>query len=271
MADGVPPPDWKFRVVDYLALGFILVTPEEIVLRPKLWYLWSATLLAGIAFAYFGDKGAPLWKKIVTRWRASRNLADALTRNESLERENEQLRKNLAAVGESVPPQAQGVKILAKPAHNVQCVGFTVITHDDMRFATLRFQNVPIPGQRIGKFTSPRLRAIYYEGPTGQEIMDLAPLMWEKEPPTQITATESYGIIAVYMNGKWQACEVNEPDIDDPFPPREELSCFDLSPGDYQITARLSGFWQTQIFLPPVIGVLTLRTDATASFRFTEE
>lgn len=155
---------------------------------------------------------------------------------------------------------------LVKPEHNVQCVGFRVLVDDPFAIAVLSFQNVPTPGKLMGKFEYPRLRVVYYEHLTGQEIADMCPLQWwdsEKDRPAEINARESHAVIATCFQGKWQASEINEPSED--FDNWHKLHSIDLPPGDFRIIARLSGAFNLSI--APVTGVLTLSEDGTASFQ----
>jgi hypothetical protein len=184
----------------------------------KPWFVWfgyAATgtilLAGGIVWAVFRKRIAELWPWLVAWIRSPKKLAAALAENASLKEELdisrrekiqqnselykavqclkisddenramrlqiEELKANSSGQLSLQAPQAQGR--LIKPQHNVQYVGFKLIPDDPFTIAALCFQNVPIPGQLMGKFEYPRLRAIYYENSTGQEIADMGPLQW---------------------------------------------------------------------------------------------
>ena len=153
-----------------------------------------------------------------------------------------------------------------KPPHNVQCVGFTVFMNDDFITATLGFQNVPT-GKLLGKFEMPRLRVIYYDHQTGEELADRCPIVWwsdSGDPPAEIGVREQYAEIASFFKEelKWSAHQSNEPSED--FDSWHQLNSVELPAGDIRIIARLSGARSLRI--PPVEGILTLRENGDASF-----
>jgi len=272
VADGIPLPSWKVRVIDYFALGFILLAPEELWRHPSVWYSWSGALVAGGICAWFGDTAPTIRLKLVRWWRAPKDLATALIENASLKQENSELRRSLDASVSPVAilgvrqslPASTSPNSLVKPKHNVQCIGFKVISDDPFAIAALCFQNVPIPGGLIGKFEWPRLRVVYYENSTGQEIADLCPLQWwgSDDRPIEINANGSHAVIASYFEGEWKAYEVNEPSDD--FGAWNKLHSVDLLAGEFRIIATLSGVYNLGI--APLKGLLTLGKDGTASF-----
>jgi hypothetical protein len=162
---------------------------------------------------------------------------------------------------------------LVKPQHNVQCVGFELISDDPLSIATLCFQNVPTPGRLMGKFEYPRLRVIYYVDSTGQEIADLCPLQWYgiENGPNEITAEVCHAQIAIFLMAAnvWRLFEVNEPSED--FDDRHRLRHIEVPAGEYRIIARLSGSYHPHLQIKTVFGVLKLREDGTASFQRTDE
>ena len=249
LTDGAPPPNWKFRVLDYSALGFILVVPELIVIfRPPFRYLWaSGSLLAGGVLAYLGDVAPTIWKRMVNWWPWH------------------QLRMTEAKLAQIEQEISESKKLTRqdKAEHNVQCVGFKRCSDDDFVFATLRFQNVPKQGKLIGKFESPSLRVIYYEASTGQEIADIKSLQWLESEygPREVNASESYAILASYLQGTWKASEIYRDCVYE----TRMIHSIDLPATDFRIIARLSG--SNQMNIPDVHGVLTLGEDGTASFQ----
>jgi hypothetical protein len=160
-------------------------------------------------------------------------------------------------------PEPRQVIRTEKPTHNVQCVGFKVISSDPFTIAAMRFQNVPT-GKLMGKFERPRLRVVYYEQPTGQEIADMCPIPWwdEKDGITDISADGRDADIASYFEGKWTVNEENEPAED--FDSWHKLNSVEVPAGDIRIIATLSGAYNLRI--PPVTGVLTLEENGNASF-----
>jgi len=174
-------------------------------------------------------------------------------------------RAELAAVQEKelvalpLPSQAR----LVKPQHNVQCAGFKFLVDPPLDVAGLYFQNVPIPGKLIGKFEYPRLRVVYYDNSTGQEIADMCPLQWHGSEYrlSEITAAGSYAEIAVFLMGAnvWRIFEEDE--SSDAF----KLNHKEIPAGEYRIIAKLSGSYSLHI--PPVEGILTLGKDGIALFK----
>lgn len=158
-----------------------------------------------------------------------------------------------------------------KPPHNVHCVGFKLFSDDPFNVATLIFRNVP-NGNLLGKFKAPRLRVIFYDHLTGQEIADMCPLQWwntnEEFGPSEIDASEHYAAVASFFildgKGKWTAYEVNEAREDDPHP-RHELNSAELPTGKMRIVAMLSSQYGT-VSIAPITGILTLGKDGSASF-----
>jgi hypothetical protein len=125
------------------------------------------------------------------------------------------------------------------------------------------------PDQLLGKFEWPRLRVIYYDNSTGQEIDDLAPLLWweSENRPDEIDAAGSHARIASYFKGKWEACEVNEPSED--YYPTNKFHWIELPAREVRIIATLSGGYGMSI--PRVEGLLTLGDDGSASFQRTSD
>jgi hypothetical protein len=152
-----------------------------------------------------------------------------------------------------------------KPAHNVQCIGFKLFHDYDFVTATLGFQNVPT-GKPLGKFERPRLRVIYYDHLTGEELADMCPAVWwndSGDKPIEIGVKEQYALIASFFktDSKWTACESNEPSED--FDAWHQLNSIELPTGDIRIIATLSS---DSLRINPVEGVLTLEKDGNASF-----
>jgi len=170
-------------------------------------------------------------------------------------------------------PVSSALNDLVKPQHNVQCVGFELISDDPFSIAALCFQNVPTPGRLMGKFKYPRLRVIYYVNSTGQEIADMCPLQWHgtENGPNEITAEVSHAQIATFLTvGEvWRLFEVNEPSED--FDDWHKLHHIEVPAGEYRIISKLSGSYDPQLRIKPVFGVLTLREDGTASFQRTDD
>lgn len=170
-------------------------------------------------------------------------------------------------------PASSARNDLVKPQHNVQCVGFELISDDPFSIAALCFQNVPTPGRLMGKFEYPRLRVIYYVDSTGQEIADMCPLEWyeTENGPNEITAEVSRAVTATFLMAAkvWRLFEVNEPSED--FDDWHKLRHVEVPAGEYRIIAKLSGSYNPQLQVKPVFGILTLREDGTASFLRTDE
>jgi len=85
MADGIQP-GWRFRVIDYIALGFILVAIEELWRHPRLWYSWLSALCAGFICAWFGDAAPAIKEKFLRLWRFLKNLFIAPSENIELKK-----------------------------------------------------------------------------------------------------------------------------------------------------------------------------------------
>lgn len=178
-----------------------------------------------------------------------------------------------ADTGVGAIPATYAHNDFVKPQHNVQCVGFELISDDPLSIAALCFQNVPTPGRLMGKFEYPRLRVIYYVASTGQEIADLCPVPWHgpENRPNEITAGVSHAEIATFLAVAevWRLFEVIEPSED--FDDWHKLHHIEIPAGEYRIVAKLSGFYDRQLQIKLVFGVLTLREDGTASFQRTDE
>lgn len=265
MSEGVPP-HWIFRILDYVALGFILLATEELWRRPSVWYSWLGALTLGAVCAWFGD-AAPIIRLKFVKWlRAPKDLTIALAENIILKRqlaETERSSKTALSIGTSVQSK------LIKPQHNVQYIGFKFIHEGPFRMATLCFQNVPIAGQLMGKFERPRLRVIYYENSTGQEIADMCPVPWwdERDGITDISAQGRAAYIASYFDGKWTANEHNE--SSENYDSWNQLDSVELPMGEIRILALLSdeeGKRSSGI----ISGILTLQGN-TASFQSLED
>lgn len=160
----------------------------------------------------------------------------------------------------------------AKPQHNVQCVGFELISDGPLSIASLCFQNVSMPGRLMGRFEHPRLRVIYYAASTGQEIADMCPLQWygTEDRPSEINAAVSHAQIATFLAVAevWRLFEVNQPS--DEFDDSPKLRYLEVPAGEYRIVATLSGSYDPHLQVKPVFGVLTLKEDGTASFHRTD-
>jgi len=82
---------------------------------------------------------------------------------------------------------------------------FKQLDGEHFRAATLVFRNVP-NGKLLGKFSSPRLRVIYYDYATGQEIDDFYSVGWwdeEEEDIDDINAEGRNAIIAAFFD-EWR-------------------------------------------------------------------
>ncbi len=176
----------------------------------------------------------------------------------------EQERSPVLSLSVAVAPSSVSVS-LEKPQHNVKFVGFKFIHDEPFRIAALRFQNVPTPGKLMGKFESPRLRVIYYEGSTGQEIADMCPIIWwdDKDGVIDISADGRDADLASYFEGKWTASEQNEPA--DNYDSWHQLNSVELPVGEIRIEAYLTGQYGL-LSIPKVTGVFTLNKDGSASF-----
>jgi hypothetical protein len=200
-------------------------------------------------------------------WRAQESRRQSDEERRAVLLQIEELKTNSS--GQSFLPAPSVQRSLVKPPHNVQCTGFTVFTNDDFITATLCFQNVP-NGKLLGKFEMPRLRVIYYDKPTGEELADVYPTEWwsdSGDTPTDIGAQEQYALVASFFreHGTWKALEIDEDDLD--LSPR--LNSVQLPAGDLHIIASLSG--TNKLWIPPVEGVLTLGEDGSASFQRTSD
>jgi len=235
--------------------------------------------ITGVAWAIFRKRIAESWP-----WRRLRIMEVELAR---VLQDNSELRKSLDASNETVlePPNVpvyggaissartslpapQVQSRLIKPKHNIQCVGFKLIKSEPFVIAALCFQNVPTPGKLMGKFEWPRLRVIYYEHSTGQEIADMAPIQWwdKKDGIIDISAEGRDADIASYFEGKWTASEI----YSDENTLQSRLHSEDLPNGEIRINALLSGEYNNQP-VAQVTGILTLGEDGTASFQRTTD
>ncbi|MGA3371792.1 MAG: hypothetical protein ABSC48_08540 [Terracidiphilus sp.] len=216
---------------------------------------------ASLLLAITGFKWSWIKTKITTLAK-SRALRAALAENAELKKQLADTRSQLAL---PVPPVQSR---LVKPPHNVQYVEFRIIESEPFVIAALRFQNVPIPGKVMGKFEWPRLRAIFYENSTGQEIADLSSIQWwdEKDGITDINAEGRDADIASYFEGKWTASET----YSDENTLQTRLHSVELPFGDTRIIAALSGGYSNSPDVT-VTGVLTLGKDGTASFQRTSD
>jgi len=230
-------------------------------------------LLAVIGFKWSPIKTAVLALVARWPWNQLRIVKSELTR---VLQENSELRESFVARKEAIPLPLSVQVTLAKPQHNVQYAGFEVSNDDgdSVSAATLLFQNVRTsPDQLLGKFEWPRLRVIYYDNSTGQEIADLAPLLWsgpdDVDVPSEINASGSHAIVASYYEAGWHACEIIEPE-EDSYTHRNTYRWIDLPTGEVRIIAILSGGYGISP-IPHVTGVLTLRQDGAASFQRTSD
>lgn len=234
----------------------------------KSWHVWvsyatAGTLLtaAGVVWAVFRKKIAELWP-----WHQLRNTREELAKT---------LRANLElqlALSQDKPtpkpllPAPPEARDIPKPPHNVQCVGFKTISDSGFEIACLCFRNVSVPGGLIGKFLHPRLRVVYYDNSTGQEIADMCPLTWwgsDNTAPVEINAEGSCAEVASYsvMDEIWKAFEVNE-DLD--YTGNDRLIVREFPAGEYRIVVKLIGFYQLHV--PVFSGILTLLNDGSSSF-----
>lgn len=164
-------------------------------------------------------------------------------------------------------PSALSPGSITKPEHNVQCTGFKVFTDEDFITATLSFQNVP-NGKLLGKFRMPRLRVVYYNLSTGEEIADMCPTTWRNEEgtaPVDIGAQEQYAVIASFFkkDKTWKALEL----LSDDDWLVLKLNSVRLPVRELHIIASLSAH---PLRIPPVEGILTLGEDGSASFKPTK-
>jgi hypothetical protein len=242
-------PAWRLRIPDYLGLGFLLLVPELVWRNPKAWYSWGGALAIGIIFLWAGDAIPIAWKRLLGWWPWNK------------------LREREAELAKSFQDNSElrSKSGLDKPLHNVQFVGFKFIHEEPFRIAALIFKNVPTLGRLLGKFESPRLRVIYCENSTGQEIADMCPAQWwdEKDGIDDISAGGRNAVVASCFEGKWTALSINEPPQD--FDAWHKLNSVELPTGKIRIVAALSGK-DGQLSIGTVTGVLTLETDGTASF-----
>jgi hypothetical protein len=254
--------------------------------------------VAGVVWAVFRKRIAALRPWLLGRWRAPKALAAALTENASLK---EQLdisrRENLGEKSETSKAKecyrqckeekevlsiqiaelkANGGQLslpapapqstLVKPKHNVEWVGFTLFTNDDFITATFCFRNVP-NGKLLGKFEMPRLRVLYYDHSTGEEIADIFPTEWWSESghiPPEIGTQERYALVGLFFrgDGTWKAVQFDDSDdLDSMY----KVHPVELHAGAFHIKASLSGTNNVRIM--PVEGILTLGEDGTASFQ----
>jgi hypothetical protein len=251
------------RVLDYIGLGFLLLVPEEIWRNPKGWYSWGAALVIGVVFLWLGDAIPIAWKWLLREWPWGQlRIAKA---------ENLELRKRLDTPKELVtlPAPAQGR--LVKPPHNVQFAGFNLLHWEAFGLACLHFQNAPTAGKLLGKFNHPRLRVIYYEHSTGQEIDDFYSVPWhdKDEGIEDISAAGRDAQIAWFFD-KWKAIEGSERPLtslsfDEDNIPADEPRSIDLPSGKIRIVAILSGNYVDSPVLT-VTGILTLGDNGSASF-----
>ncbi len=96
VAEGGPPPSWRFRTIDYIALGFILLAPEELWRQPKAWYSWGTALVLGIFCAWIGDSGPKVKARALEWWNSPKNLALARAENAKLQAEVTQLKETIS-------------------------------------------------------------------------------------------------------------------------------------------------------------------------------
>jgi hypothetical protein len=247
-------PVWKLRIPDYLGLGFLLLVPELVWRNPKAWYSWGGALAIGVVFLWAGDAIPIAWKRLLAWWPWNKFHAKDAELAKVLQ-DNSALRVKSG---------------LDKSSHNVQFVGFKFIHDEPFRIATLGFQNVPNAGKPIGKFKRPRLRVIYYEYSTGQEIEDMYSVQWwdEKDGIDDISAKGRNAVVASYFEGKWRIIEGDEhpiTNLDLDSPPYEPRSV-ELPFGETRIIAILSCNYNDS----PVVtttGMLTLGEDGSASFK----
>jgi hypothetical protein len=225
---------------------------------------WNAIAeygLTGIFLAFSGATWAVFRKRIAGLW-PWHKLRIARVEVAKLLQENLELQKRIGVSKESLALTVPKQNSLVKPQHNVQCVGFKWIDGEPFKIAALRFQNVPT-GKPIGKFEWPRLRAIFYQNSTGQEIVDMCPIQWwdEKDGVTDISADGRDADIASYFEGKWTASET----YSDEDTLQTRVHSEELPPGEIWIKAILTGEYGN-LCVPHVTGVLTLSEDGRASF-----
>lgn len=153
---------------------------------------------------------------------------------------------------------------VGKPQHNVQFTGFVMFADDDFITATIAFRNVP-NGKLLGKFEMPRLRVIYYNLLTGEEIADMSPVQWHNDSgdtPIDIGSQEQSAVVGSFFkeHGIWKAVEL----VNDDWSLDLKIHSVELPAMSLHIIASLSGGNKLQI--PDIEGILTLGEDGTASF-----
>jgi hypothetical protein len=246
VSDG-PQSGVKFTFLDYVALGFILPGAEEFLRRGKEgWPIWIPGFALGIIVLSFRDRSPQLTAWFRRRFRKSKTVDPAFS-----------------------PASPVQDHPLAKPQHNVKFVEFKQLTDEHFRSATLLFRNLP-NGKLLGKFSSPRLRVIYYDHSTGQELDDFYSVGWwdEQEGINAISAEGRNAIVASFFD-KWRVGGEDNPlsskffgDDDRPWDGRRSI---ELPFGKIRIVATLFGNYVDSPVVT-VSGVLTLGTDGSASF-----
>jgi hypothetical protein len=150
--------------------------------------------------------------------------------------------------------------------HNVQFTGFVPFDDDDFVTATLSFRNVP-NGKLLGKFERPRLRVIYYNQSTGEEIADMSPAEWWNGSGivSDIGSQEECAVVASFTKGlkMWRAVELYENESTG-----LSLRSEQLPTGEIHIVASLIG--ANDVHVPTIRGTLTLSEDGSVSFQITK-
>lgn len=144
--------------------------------------------------------------------------------------------------------------------HNVQCLGLASISEPPQMLA-LCFENVLIPNERVNEFKSARLKVVYYNHPSGEEILEVFPARWwgTREASVNLRTKKMCAEIVSYFDNGWKAHQVIEMKTD----PNTLLIRF-LPFGTIRIVATLIG--EDNLSLPPFTGILTLEKGGSASF-----
>ncbi len=159
--------------------------------------------------------------------------------------------------------------VLQKPKHNVQFVGFNLVTESLFTAARFNFRNVP-NGNLLGKFEKPRLSVAYYKSSTGEELDSFYALHWydEGEEKSDIDATGRSVTVAMFTD-KWIVGGEDNPAswkfVRDDDKPIDVQRSIDLPFGELRIVAKLFGGYVDSPVLT-ITGVLTLGSDGSASF-----
>jgi hypothetical protein len=195
-------------------------------------------------------------------WKLDQEREDTALRinaeNKELLEQNKELKAKLQTRGTPEPLK-----------HNVQCVGFKHVVFDpllpELTAATLSYQNVPIIGEEIGEFYNARLKVSFHSD--GEDVAIVFPAKWIDSDSSAITidVIAKSAIIASCIAGRWGADRLIDPDRGWVYNNVESVK---LPVGRIEIIATLFG--QSNLSVPPTIGVLTLGEDGSASFTKTQ-